>query len=152
MCQSRDSLQPVEKKMGKQVVPLLPMEVCDGADACPAARRGPHATEGGCALKRWMCPERSCSPWRGHAGAGSCQVLWPVERSPGRSRSSGRTCDPMGGPCWSSPFLKDCTPWKAPVLGAFLQELQPVGRTHVGALCEGLSPLGGTPRWSRGTA
>ena len=28
--------------------------------------------------------------------------------------------------------------------------LQPVGRTHAGAVCGGLSPMGGTPCWSRG--
>lgn len=31
-------------------------------------------------------------------------------------------------------------------------ELQPMGRTHTGAVHEGLSPVGGSPRWSRGTA
>ena len=30
--------------------------------------------------------------------------------------------------------------------------LQPVERTHAGEVCEGLSPVGGTPRWSRGRA
>ena len=30
------------------------------------------------------------------------------------------------------------------------EELQPVGRTHVGEVHGELSPVGGTPRWSRG--
>ncbi|KAM9590885.1 uncharacterized protein ACIBXB_005925 [Morphnus guianensis] len=30
------------------------------------------------------------------------------------------------------------------------EELQPTERTHVGEVCEGQSPVGGTPRWSRG--
>ena len=34
--------------------------------------------------------------------------------------------------------------------GAVCEELQPVGRTHVGEVCGGLSAMGGTPRWSRG--
>jgi len=35
----------------------------------------------------------------------------------------GRTCDPVGDPHWSSPFLKDCTPWKGPMLEQFLRNL-----------------------------
>ena len=30
--------------------------------------------------------------------------------------------------------------------------LQPMERTHAGEVCGGLSPVGGTPRWSRGRA
>ena len=40
-----------------------------------------------------------------------------------------------------------------PVLEQSVPEgLQPVGRTHVGEVHEELSPVGGTPRWSRGRA
>jgi len=35
--------------------------------------------------------------------------------------------------------------------GAVCEELQPMGRTHVGEVHGGLSPMGGTPRWSRYT-
>ncbi|KAK4828553.1 hypothetical protein QYF61_027522 [Mycteria americana] len=64
----------------------------------------------------------------------------PVERSPhwsrllagpvdpGREESSGRTCDPVGDPCWSSLFLKDCTPWKGPMLEQSMKNC---------SLCEG---------------
>lgn len=33
--------------------------------------------------------------------------------------------------------------------GAVCDELQPVGRTHVGKVCGGLSLMGWTPCWSR---
>jgi len=36
-------------------------------------------------------------------------ALWR-ERSPCWRRFSGRTCDSVGDPLWSSLFLKDCTP------------------------------------------
>jgi len=35
--------------------------------------------------------------------------------------------------------------------GAVLEELQSIGRTHTEAVRERLCPVGGTPRWSRGT-
>jgi len=64
--------------------------------------------------------------WEACAGAGSWQVLWtPGERSPRRSRFSGRTCDPVGNPHWSSLFLKDCIPWKGPMLGQFVKSCSP---------------------------
>ena len=44
-----------------------------------------------------------------------------MERSPRRSRFSGRTCDPVGDPRWSSLFLKDCTLWKGPTLVQFVK-------------------------------
>ena len=34
---------------------------------------------------------------------------------------------------------------------AVCEELQLAGRTHIGEVCGGLSPVGGTPRWSRRT-
>ena len=52
--------------------------------------------------------------------------LWPRgERSPGWSRFAGRTCDPTGDPRWSSLFLKDCTPWKGPMLEQFMKNCSP---------------------------
>lgn len=50
---------------------------------------------------------------------------------------------------WSSLLLKDCSPWKGIHAGA-LSELQLVGRTHTGKVRGELSPIGGTPHWSRG--
>jgi len=71
-------------------------------------------------------------------------------RSPRWSRFAGRACDPVGDPHWSSLFLKDCTSWEGIHAGAVREELQPVGRTHVGEICGELSPLRGASCWSRG--
>jgi len=81
-----------------------------GADIHPAPRGGPHARTGGCALKE------AVTPWTAHTGADNWQELQSVERSPCQSRFSGRTCDPMGDPHWSSQFLKDSASWKGPKL------------------------------------
>jgi len=43
-------------------------------------------------------------------------------------------------------YLAEGTP-----VGAVLEELPSVLRSHVGAVCEGLSTLGGTPHLSRQT-
>ena len=81
----------------------------------PAARGGPHAGAVGC-LKE------AVTLWEAHTGAGSWQDLWPSgERSPLWSRFGGRTCDPVGDPCWSSLFLKGCTPWEGPMLEQFVK-------------------------------
>jgi len=81
------------------------------ADCAPAAHGGPR-------WSRWMCLKEAVTPWGAHAGAGSCQDLWPRgERSPGWSRFAERACDLVGDPCWSSLCLKDCTSWKGPMLG-----------------------------------
>lgn len=66
----------------------------------------------------------------------------------GRSRSSGQDLWLPKG-CMMEQLLKDYPLWKGSALGHF-QELLPVGRTHTGQVCEGLSPMRGTSRWSRG--
>ena len=58
-----------------------------------------------------QAPGRTCGPWRG--------------RSPGWSRFAGRTCDPAGDPRWGSLFLKDCNPWKGPMLEQFVKNCSP---------------------------
>ena len=66
------------------------------------------------------------TPWEACAGAGSWQDLRPRgERSPRWSRFAGRTCNPTGDPCWSSLFLKDCTPWMGPMLEQFVKNCSP---------------------------
>ncbi|KAK4810846.1 hypothetical protein QYF61_008818 [Mycteria americana] len=114
-------LQLVVKTMVRQDVPLQPMEVHGGADM--------H-----------LKPVEDPTPEQLDAPEGGCD---PVE-SPCWSRFSDRTCDPMGDPRWSSPFLKDRTPWKGHMerthTGAVREELQPMGRTHVGEVHGGLSP------------
>ncbi|GAB0207963.1 hypothetical protein GRJ2_003262000 [Grus japonensis] len=67
-----------------------------------------NVPKGGCNLAETLHWSRllagSVDPWRGaHAGAGL--LSGPVT--------------PTGDPCWSSPFLKDCTPWKGPTLEQF---------------------------------
>jgi len=77
--------------------------------------KGPHTGAGGC-LKE------AVTLWGARAGAGSCQDLQTQgERSPRWSRFAGRDCDPMGDPCWSGLFLKDCTLWEGPTLGHFVK-------------------------------
>jgi len=67
-------------------------------------------------------PEGGCDPVGAHSGAGSSQDSWIFEeRNPCCSRFAGKTCDPMGDPCWSSLFLKDCTPWEGPTLEQFMK-------------------------------
>ncbi|GAB0179066.1 zinc finger and BTB domain-containing protein 5 [Grus japonensis] len=93
-------------------------------------------------LEQVEAPEGGCGLWEAHAGASSWQDLWTHgERSSRQSRFAGRTCDPVGDPRWSSLLLKVCTPWKRLNVGAVGEELQPVGRTHVGEVWEGLSPM-----------
>ena len=95
-----------------------------------------------------MCPDWSSGLWRGHTKAGSWQKLQAVERSPRKSGCSGRACDPMGDPHWSSLFLKECTlekgptwdqfvkncsPWKGPTLEKFIKDCIPWEAPHAGA-------------------
>lgn len=68
------------------------------------------------------------------------------ERHPCRNIFSLRTCNPMGYPHMSIPFLKDCIPWKIPML--YHEERQSVERTLVGSH-EWLYSVGGIPSWSR---
>ncbi|GAB0186393.1 EH domain-containing protein 4 [Grus japonensis] len=103
----------MEKTMVRQAVPLQPMEVDGGADIHAGACGGPHAGAGG-------CPKEAVTLWEAHTGAGSWQDLWTHgEKSPCWSRFAGRTCDPMGDRSWRNLVLKDCTPWKGPMLEQF---------------------------------
>jgi len=96
-------LQLVLKTMMRQAVSLQSM--VEQITTC-SPWKGPHDRAGGC-LKE------AVTPWGARAGAGSGQDLQTCgERTPRRSRFAGRACDPVGDPCWSSQFLKDCTPWK----------------------------------------
>jgi len=101
-------LQPTEKTMVTQVVPLQPMEY----HRYPlAAHEGPHTRAGGCALKE------AVTPWKACAGAGSWQKLWLMERIPCSTRISGSNCALYGDHHWSSPFMENCTLWKGPMMG-----------------------------------
>jgi len=111
---SRDfPLQPVEKAMVKQAVPLQPTEV-QGIHLQPVEETPRWS--------RWMSPHEALTLWRICAGAGSWQELWTCgKRSPCRSRFAGRARDPMGDPRWSSLFLKGFTLWEGPTLGQFMK-------------------------------
>ncbi|GAB0208304.1 mitochondrial enolase superfamily member 1 [Grus japonensis] len=72
-------------------------------------------------------------------------------------------CEPVGSPCWSKLLAGPVDPWReeptpeqvcwqdlGPHGGPTLEQpapegLHPVGETHIGAVHEGLSPVGGTP-------
>jgi len=95
----------------------------------------------------------TCSPWRTPRWSrwmpeGGCDAV----EHPHWSGFPDRTCDLVGELCWSSLVLKDCAPWKGQVkrthAGAVHKELQPMGRTHMEEVREGLCPVGG--HWSRG--
>ncbi|TRZ13652.1 hypothetical protein HGM15179_013468 [Zosterops borbonicus] len=48
--------------------------------------------------------------------------LKPVEETHyGAGRCLKEGCEPVGSPCWSRLFLKDCTPWKGPMLEQFMK-------------------------------
>jgi len=92
----------------------------------PAAHGGHHARAGGC-LKEAM------TPWKARAGAGSWQDLWREEPT-------------LEQVCW-----QDLSTRGGSMLDQSVPEgLHPVGRTHVAVVHGGLSPVGGTPLWSRG--
>ncbi|GAB0186374.1 EH domain-containing protein 4 [Grus japonensis] len=135
----------MEKTMVRQAVPLQPMEDDGGAEIPSAAIGGPHTGAGG-------CPKEAVIPWEASAGAGSWQDLWPCgQRSPRWSRFAGRTCDPVGDPCWSSLLLKVCTPWKGPMLEQLMKNCSPWEGLKLEKFMEDCLPWeGGTPRWSRG--
>ncbi|GAB0206975.1 hypothetical protein GRJ2_003163100 [Grus japonensis] len=125
-------LQPLVKTMVKQAVPLQPMEVNGGADIHLQPVQDPTP-------EQIDVPKEAVAPWEARAGAGSWQDLWTHgERSPCRSRFAGRTCDPVG-----DPMLEQSAP----------EGLHLMGETHTGAVheevCGGLSPVRGTPCWSK---
>ncbi|GAB0183574.1 zinc finger and BTB domain-containing protein 5 [Grus japonensis] len=87
------------KTMVMQVVPLQPTEDHREADIHTAALGRSHAGAGMYALKEAAAHGEDPTQE---------QVFW-------------QDTWPMGDPCWSSPFLKDCTPWKGPMLEQFVK-------------------------------
>ena len=117
-------LQPLEKTMVRQAVPLQPMG--DGGEQRfhlqPMEDPTPEQVE---------TPEGGCDPV-GSPGW-SKLLAGPVdhgERSPRQGRFSGRTCDSVG-----DPTLEQIAP----------EGLHPVGDSHVGEVHERLSPKSGSP-------
>ena len=110
-------LQTVVKTMVRQAVPLQPMEVHGGADIHLQPMEDPTPEQVG--ARRRLLPRGK--PALERAPGRTCGS---VERSP-RSRFSGRTCDPVGDPRWSSVLLKDYIPWKGPMLEQFVKNCSP---------------------------
>ncbi|KAK4824615.1 LOW QUALITY PROTEIN: hypothetical protein QYF61_016921 [Mycteria americana] len=92
-------LQPTVKTIMRQAVPLQPVQVHGGGDITCSLWRTPRRS-------RWM-PEGGCDP------VGS--LCW--SRVP-----AGPVDQDL---CWSSLFLKDCTPWKGPTLEQFVKNCSP---------------------------
>jgi len=105
-----EPLQLVMKTMVRQVVPLQPMEVHAGADLHL------QPMEGTPRRSRWM-PEGGCDPVGSPVlEQAPARTGGPVERGAHTGAGLLRACDPMGDPCWSSLFLKDCSLWEGPTL------------------------------------
>lgn len=117
----------VEMTVVDQSVDLQPMEDHPSTDIHTAACGG-HDTTDQYAVKEAAAHEEEPTVE---------QAVWWELRS-------------AGDPHWSSLFLQDCSPWKGPVVELFLNcRLLEV---HTGTVREGLYPMGGTSRWSRGRA
>ncbi|GAB0192656.1 zinc finger and BTB domain-containing protein 5 [Grus japonensis] len=86
--------------MVRQAVPLQPMEDHSGSDIPTAAQGEPHSTAGGDALQE--AAARGEEPMQE-------QVFW-------------QDLLPVGDPCWSSLFLKDCTLWEECMLEQFVKD------------------------------
>jgi len=85
-------LQPVEKTMVSQAVPLQPMEVHAGADIHLQTMEGPTP-------EQVDAPGGGCDPVESPCWSRLLQDLWTRgERSPRWSRFAGRACDPVGDP------------------------------------------------------
>jgi len=105
----------------RQVLDLQPMEVHGGADLHLQPLEDPMLKQVG--------------GWR---------RLW-APGEPMLEQAPSRTCGPVG-----DPHGKNAACGKDPCWARVPEGLHPVGRTHAGAVCGRLSPVGGTPGWSRG--
>lgn len=88
--------------------------------------------------------ETSYIPWKTHAGAGGCpkdaMTLWEAHTE------SGSWTDGKRSP--QSSWFDEL--WEETQTAEFSDELQPLGETPIVEAGVGLSPMGGTPQWSRG--
>jgi len=99
--------------MVRQAVPLQPTEVHGEAEI--------HLQP-----VEDLMPNKVVTSREAHAGEGSWQDLRTNGKSsPSWSRFAGRSCGPAGDMCWSSLFLKDCTPWEGPMLKQFMKSCSP---------------------------
>ncbi|PKU29546.1 neurexin-3-hypothetical protein [Limosa lapponica baueri] len=91
------------------------MQVNSGADIHLQPMEDPtpeqvDVPKGGCDLIK--------DPMLEQAPGRNCGLM---ERGPRWSRFADMTSDPTGDPCWSSFFMKGCTPWKGPMLEQFVE-------------------------------
>jgi len=104
--------------------PLQPRVQTMAMQVVPCSHGGSHTGAGGCA------PKEAVTPWRACAGAGSWQDLWPCGELPTQEQVFWQD------PHWSSPFLKDCTPWKGPMVDRFMENCLLCRGPHAGAGAE----------------
>jgi len=90
------------------------------------------------------------TPWGAHARAGFCQDPWREEPTP--EQACWQDLWPHGGPMLERPVPEGLYPVEGTHAEAVHEELQPMGRTHIGEVCGELSSVRGTSRWSRGRA
>ena len=110
--------------------------------------------EAGCALQPWRLTLEqisTCSHGGPHTGAGGCPKEAVTCGKPVLEQAPGGTCDPMerGAQAGAGLLAGPMTP-RGTHAGAVGEELQPVGRTNVGEVRGGLTPVGRTPHWSKG--
>ncbi|PKU37806.1 hypothetical protein llap_11890 [Limosa lapponica baueri] len=124
-------------------IPLKPMKDHSGTNIHAATHGGPHAGTGGYVLKEAVAHGKSISErapdrnWgllgAAHAGTGFLAGLV--------------TC---GRPILEQSVPEGLHPMERTHARAVLEELQLMGRTHIGEFQEGLSPFQETLDWSRG--
>ncbi|PKU47002.1 suppression of tumorigenicity 5 protein isoform x4 [Limosa lapponica baueri] len=103
------------KTMVRQAVVLKPMEVRGGTDIHlqPVEYPTPEKVD---------APKEAVNPRKAHTKADSLQHPGACGgRGSCWNRFAGRTCGPVGDPCWNSLFLKDCTLQKGPTLDQFVK-------------------------------
>lgn len=118
-----------------------------GRAGCPPAARGvSHQSRSPCCSlwwSSWIWPEGGCSPWRESPHS----RLWARSAACGEELTEEQELPPVGDPCWSSLFRKDCTPWYGPLLEKLLKNCS-LWEACPGPVQEGLCPVGGAPCWS----
>ncbi|GAB0183427.1 hypothetical protein GRJ2_000808000 [Grus japonensis] len=130
--------------MMRQAVPLQPMEVNGGADIHLQPMED-------FTLEQVEAPEGGCDPVGSpHWSRLLAGRVAPWREEPTLEQVCGRTCDPVGDPTLEQSAPEGLRFVEGTHAGAVHEELQPMGRTHVGEVCGGLSAMGGTPCWSRG--
>lgn len=99
------------------------MKDYDEADRnSPETCTGPHARAGAHAIKD-AATHKEPQKKKLLAGTAACG------QEPPKEQVFWQELQPVGDSSWSSLLLKNCTPWKGPMLTQFLKELQPTEGT-----------------------